>query len=81
MSVQSRKAFVHQPHRLASPAVPRQSFSARIAAMLVLWRGRIEARRHLAQLDARSLRDAGISPAAAAYECGKPFWRRMGTLR
>jgi len=34
-----------------------------------------------AELDSRSLRDIGISPAAAAYESGKPFWRRMGGLR
>ena len=33
------------------------------------------------QMDARSLRDAGISPAAAAYESGKPFWQPMGSLR
>ncbi|TAJ88370.1 MAG: DUF1127 domain-containing protein [Reyranella sp.] len=53
----------------------------RMVTMFALWRGRIEARRYLAELDARSLRDAGISPAAAAYECGKPFWQKMGTLR
>ena len=35
----------------------------------------------LTQMDARSLRDAGISPAAAAYESGKPFWQRVGHLR
>ena len=29
----------------------------------------------------RSLRDIGISPAAAAYESGKPFWQKMGCLR
>lgn len=81
MSVQSAESFVHQPHRLTLSAAPQQSFGERIAAMLIVWRGRVEARRYLAQLDARSLRDAGISPAAAAYECGKPFWRRMGTLR
>jgi uncharacterized protein YjiS (DUF1127 family) len=38
-------------------------------------------RRTLMQMDARSLRDAGISPAAAAYESGKPFWAKMGDLR
>jgi uncharacterized protein YjiS (DUF1127 family) len=81
MSVQSRKSFVHQPHDLATPAAPRPSLRARITAMLVLWRGRVAARRYLAALDARSLRDAGISPAAAAYECGKPFWQKMGPLR
>lgn len=81
MSVQFRKGFVHQPHRLVTPVAPRPNRVARLAAMLAVWRGRIEARRRLAALDARSLRDAGISPAAAAYECGKPFWRKMGPLR
>jgi uncharacterized protein YjiS (DUF1127 family) len=32
-------------------------------------------------MDARSLRDAGISPAAAAFEAGRPFWRKLGGLR
>lgn len=81
MSVQSRSRFVHEPHRLATPAAPRPTLVQRMAAMFVVWRGRIEARRYLAELDARSLREAGISPAAAAYECGKPFWQKMGTLR
>ena len=81
MSVQSRKAFVHQPHGLSTATAPRPTLRVRMAAMLSLWRGRVEARRYLAELDARSLRDAGISPAAAAYECGKPFWQKMGTLR
>jgi uncharacterized protein YjiS (DUF1127 family) len=73
MSVQSRKAFVHQPHGLSAATAPRPTLRVRMAAMLALWRGRVEARRYLA--------DAGISPAAAAYECGKPFWQKMGALR
>jgi hypothetical protein len=32
-------------------------------------------------MDARSLRELGISPAAAAYESGKPFWVKIGFLR
>jgi uncharacterized protein YjiS (DUF1127 family) len=32
-------------------------------------------------MDARSLREIGISPAAAAYETGKAFWQPFGTLR
>lgn len=80
MSVQSRQAFVVSPSRPASAGVPRSGLRARVVAVLTLWRGRIEARRYLAALDARGLRDAGISPAAAAYECGKPFWQKMGTL-
>ena len=48
---------------------------------LKIWRERIAARRNLAAMDARSLRDAGISPAAAAYESGKSFWQAFGPLR
>ncbi len=59
----------------------RPSPKRRLIALLTIWRERIAARRHLAATDARSLRDAGISPAAAAYEAGKPFWRPYGTLR
>ncbi|MBB3141470.1 DUF1127 domain-containing protein [Halomonas organivorans] len=33
-------------------------------------------RRHLSRLDERLLKDAGISPAQARREAGKPFWRR-----
>jgi uncharacterized protein YjiS (DUF1127 family) len=53
----------------------------RLVATLKLWRERNTARRYLAAMDARSLRDAGISPAAAAYESGKSFWQPFGTLR
>jgi uncharacterized protein YjiS (DUF1127 family) len=49
--------------------------------MLKVWRARTIARRDLATMDARSLRDAGISPAAAAYESGKTFWQAFGPLR
>ena len=48
---------------------------------LALWRERTAQRRSLARMDARSLRDAGICPAAAAYEAGKSFWEPMGDLR
>jgi uncharacterized protein YjiS (DUF1127 family) len=59
----------------------RLSFAARLATTLKLWRERSAARRCLAAMDARSLRDAGISPAAAAYESGKSFWQPFGPLR
>jgi uncharacterized protein YjiS (DUF1127 family) len=58
-----------------------RSWRGRMAFTLAVWRQRVMTRRCLAQMDARSLRDAGISPAAAAYESGKPFWRKMGDLR
>ena len=80
MSFQSR----HQQFPTAqfvTTAAPRQSLGQRIACTLSLWRQRIELRRRLAELDSRALRDIGISPAAAAYESGKPFWQKMGCLR
>jgi uncharacterized protein YjiS (DUF1127 family) len=81
MSYQSRQQHFHQPEQFVTTAVPKQSLVERIAFTLTLWRQRTEMRRRLAELDSRSLRDIGISPAAAAYESGKPFWQRMGCLR
>jgi len=81
MSYQSRHRLADQQVAFATSANPRRSLGERFAARLGLWRERIVARRHLAAMDARSLRDAGISPAAAAYECGKSFWQPLGPLR
>ena len=81
MSFQSRHQQFGQPDQFATTAAPRPSLGQRIAFTLTLWRQRTEIRRRLAKLDSRSLRDIGISPAAAAYESGKPFWQKMGCLR
>ncbi len=81
MSFQSRHQQFRQPDQFVTTAAPRLSLSQRIAFTLTLWRQRTEIRRRLAELDSRSLRDIGISPAAAAYELGKPFWEKMGCLR
>ncbi len=59
--------------REAKPA-PRPTLIARIAATLRVWRERRIARRALAQVDARSLRDVGIAPELVAYEIAQPFW-------
>ena len=80
MSVQSRKPIEIRADLYATP-VFRPSLRQRLSLALVVWRERIRARRALMQMDARSLRDAGISPAAASYESGRPFWRPMGGLR
>ena len=80
MSYQSRQRIADQTVTLATPATP-PSLGARLAMMLKVWRARSTARRVLAMMDARSLRDAGISPAAAAYESGKVFWQAFGPLR
>ena len=81
MSSQSRPRIADEQVTFLTPASPRQSFGRRLVATLTLWRDRNEARRYLAAMDARSLRDAGISPAAAAYESGKSFWQPLGPLR
>ena len=81
MSFQSHNSLHAYSTHVAQRTIRRETFSERLAALIVIWRGRVEARRYLAEMDARSLREAGISPAAAAYECGKPFWKKMGMLR
>jgi uncharacterized protein YjiS (DUF1127 family) len=80
MSVQFRKPAELQYVLRATP-LSRPSLRRRLAFAVAVWRERIRARRALMQMDARALRDAGISPAAAAYESGKPFWRPLGGLR
>lgn len=52
-----------------------------VAAQIATWRQRIQARRTLAQIDTRSLRDAGIDPGAAQFEAAQPFWRPQRPLR
>lgn len=81
MSYQSRQRLADQSVTFVTPVSSRPSLSHRLAMMLKIWRERIAARRNLAAMDARSLRDAGISPAAAAYESGKTFWQAFGPLR
>ena len=43
---------------------------------LAEWQGRGMERRHLMELDARLLQDAGLTRADAVAEHAKPFWRR-----
>jgi len=81
MSYQSRQRIADQSVVFVTPAPPPPSLRHRLAMMLKLWSERTAARRNLAAMDARSLRDAGISPAAAAYESGKSFWQPFGPLR
>ncbi len=85
MSYQSRQRIADQSvvfvTPASSPVSSRLSLRHRLAMTLKLWRERTAARRNLAAMDARSLREAGISPAAAAYESGKSFWQAFGPLR
>ncbi len=80
MSHFSRDPFPSKPALLSVPAV-RQPLHRRIVATLVLWRARLRMRAALARVDARSLRDAGITPSQAVFEANQPFWRKPGSLR
>lgn len=79
MSFQSRHPLSDQ-HLLMSDGT-RPQLRQRFLFAVAVWRERSLARRCLARMDARSLREMGISPAAAAYESGKPFWQKIGPLR
>jgi uncharacterized protein YjiS (DUF1127 family) len=46
-----------------------------LSQLLRTWRRRNHERQELAQLDARSLHDLGLSEASARFEANKPFWR------
>ena len=81
MSYQSRRRLAVHPVAFVTPASPRLSLRHRLTMTLEIWRERILTRRNRAAMDARSLREAGISPAAAAYESGKAFWQAAGPLR
>jgi uncharacterized protein YjiS (DUF1127 family) len=57
---------------------PRASWSlilGLIVATLREWRHRRVARRELASLDERTLRDIGLDPGVVDYEVRRSFWR------
>jgi uncharacterized protein YjiS (DUF1127 family) len=86
MSFQYRDRLSSPPAQFCTPATalppaPKLSLLTRATTTWRVWQRRIEARRNLAMMDARSLTEIGISPAAAAYESGRPFWQPMGELR
>jgi uncharacterized protein YjiS (DUF1127 family) len=61
----------------ARPA-PRAGFARRLHDIAVLaagWLARARSRRALLALDARALRDIGVTAAAARREAARPFWR------
>ena len=46
-----------------------------VRELLAIWRRRARERRELANLDARAIRDLGLSPGDIRFEANKPFWR------
>ncbi len=49
--------------------------AARALRTLLIWQERDRQRHALAQLDARMLKDVGLSRAEVALELHKPFWQ------
>ena len=76
-----RTSATQQPAAVvpAHPVVtPRGSWSLildLIAATLREWRHRSGARRELASLDERMLRDVGLDPGTVYYEASRSFWQ------
>jgi uncharacterized protein YjiS (DUF1127 family) len=79
MSYESRHRIADQPGAFVTPVLPRPSLGRRLAAILKLWRERNAARRYLAAMDARSLRDEGSrrrrQPTNRANRSGSPLAR------
>lgn len=71
----------HEDPTFQSVSLPRLPLHRRLLAKLGLWRERARTREALAEVDARSLRDAGIAPVQADFEANQPFWRWPGSLR
>jgi uncharacterized protein YjiS (DUF1127 family) len=62
---------------VAAPLTRWRVISGAIVASLRAWRHRSVARRKLAQLDERILRDIGLDPGTVNYEMQQSFWRPL----
>ena len=69
-------------HRLPPPRLGQARYGGGLVdtlraalALIRLWHRRAHERQQLARLDARMLRDIGVTPVEALRECDKPFWR------
>jgi uncharacterized protein YjiS (DUF1127 family) len=79
-SAAPRASAGHQPAATGPvrPAGSRwRAISGAIVAGLREWRRRRVARRELAQLDERTLRDIGIDPGTVNYEMQQSFWQPL----
>ncbi|MEQ8604599.1 MAG: DUF1127 domain-containing protein [Marivibrio sp.] len=80
----SQAAFLAGSDRSGSIAAQRAALRgsrqpvgwiAMLWAALRRWQERAESRSHIRELDARLLRDIGVSRAEIESEIAKPFWR------
>jgi len=82
-SAAPRASARHQPaatgpiRPVGAPLTRWRVISGSIVASLREWRRRSVARRELAHLDERILRDIGIDPGTVNYEMRQSFWRPL----
>jgi uncharacterized protein YjiS (DUF1127 family) len=62
-------------HAVVTPRASWRLILDLIVGTLRVWRRRSVARRELASLDARMLRDIGLDPGTVDYEASQWFWR------
>ncbi len=60
---------------LHTSRAPRSGAATAFGGLLDTWRRRARERRELGSLDARTIRDVGLSPSEVQFEVNKPFWR------
>lgn len=58
-----------------TPKTPLAGTFTAFNHVLATWRRRAKERRELSALDARTLRDLGLSASDVNFEVNKPFWR------
>lgn len=63
------------PGERLRPAAMAQALWLQLGAILRNWRHRSRSRNELRGLDARMLRDIGLTRAQTMSEAEKPFWR------
>ncbi len=61
---------------LSNPLRSLADFARGAVALVTRWRERARSRHMLSAMDARLLKDIGVSRATAAFEANKPFWER-----
>ena len=66
----------HAPRLAGRRMVPTLVTVVRtVIDVLILWQQRSNESKHLAEMDARMLKDIGMSTAQVRWEAAKPFWR------
>lgn len=70
-----RSEPTHRQERLSiSGLQDLPSILRKVTGLMLFWSDRARQRRYLGRLDARLLRDIGVSRPDALREAGRPFW-------